>query len=206
MVEAMYYLSPEGFQRYNENSLFITINDNFNAVVSQIVLDDNVEFVLSRHDETPCQSYTCKYHILLYSTAHSSKDLISLFHQHSFSYQFVGEIYFLYKTFFYPSLIIEKGAVFEKLKNVVHFNITEHSFEHQPGIVRKRLIRKAFRSHQAITNVQTKSRHDLSESLAKRVSSIVNSQHGCSFLQIIDSFVDGFGQVNTELVHFELEI
>ena len=105
-------LFPTFFEKYSKNSFLLLVSDY------PIDLTKFEQYSVSLHNSNFCNSPSCQYHILIYSTHLTSSDL-SL--QCDFSYQSVDCLFTVFK-FYFVKIIELKGFIFQKLLSAIDFH------------------------------------------------------------------------------------
>ena len=77
--------------------------------------------------------------------------------------------------------------------------------EKTPSVSRKRLVRKKFKKHYLSSNQKLASTQTLGSAFLDRIRKVQNSKYEHDLLKIIDSFIDGYGFVNSNHVNFSIK-
>lgn len=192
-------LSPVFFDKYNENSILIlTESDLWSKFIT---VED---YVVAKHSGGFCTSPTCSYHILIHDSQPITVTFLQQFKSLTFRHLEVDSFYYFYKYFISgEEIVASRGKIMQSIAHALHYTNKHSYMEYRPSEHKKRLLRKKSKVYRP-ENPRTKSVsiQTPERSLDKRISQLLRSKFGLSFVQIIDCLVDNIGSIDNDQIHF----
>ena len=197
---------PEAFNIFNANAIYVTL----------LSADTDFEKYLQHADEfaicvhcNPCKQRNCRFHAIL--MVRSVENLLERLKMFKFNYQYVDSIFYQY-MFLIKNPFRQHGSTFTKLEEAVALSKEHTKMLYQPGIHRKRILRKTFKdmfkNSSNYKNVATQTNlveHHQVTSFDRRIQTVLNSQYAFDFMRVVDCFVDGLGYVESDLIYFNVK-
>lgn len=200
MVESLHYCHPDYYTPWNNHSLLI-LTDSHDY--KQFLCSEN--YIVAQHNDF-CKDNlpNCRYHILLCFTEPSNKVFDKLQHLH-FKYTTVNCLYGFYLYYFVDNLVESKGEITDILAFGINYSKVHPDFISQPSVIKKKVLRKAIKTHHKIALSKTVGTQTVEEQLQKRIASILDSRYSLDFYRIVDAFCDHHGSFDSHNVHFCLK-
>ena len=188
---------PRFYAHYSNKTLFISTNSfNQKYIVSQ-------DYCIAHHNDNTCFLPNCKYHLLLVGDIET---LLGKLDSFCFIYQHVDCLYTLFKYRFCGNVIEKNGNLFNDLQRAVLFNQgNKKGAERLPSIAKKRLLRKKYKNHLMSSLQATKSTQTMGSLFAERIRSIKKTKYEGELIKIVDCFLDGYGNYDSNLVSFRIK-
>ena len=185
---------PSFYTKLSEKSLFISTNTYEKYIVCK-------DYSIAHHDDKTCFLSSCKYHILLLGNV---EELLKSLDTFCFTYQHVDCLYTLFKYRFSGKVISKSGQVFDNVQRAVDFNQRNKGVDRMPSIAKKRFLRKKFRKRLFSSFQKTKSTQTSGSVFAERIEKIKKTKFELDLIKIVDCFLDGYGNYDSNLVSFEI--
>ena len=142
-----------------------------------------------------------EYHILLHGNV---EDLLKKLDTFCFTYQHVDCLYTLFKYQFSGKVIAKRGQVFDNVRRAVDFNQRNQEVYGMPSIAKKRLLRKKYKKHLFSSFQKTKSTQTGGSVFAERIEKVTKTKFELGFIKIVDCFLDGHRNYDSNLVSFKI--
>ena len=186
---------PSFYAKLSEKSLF-----NFtNTYEKYIVCTD---YCIAHHDDKTCFLPSCKNQILLLGNV---EELLKKLDTFCFTYQHVDCLNTLFKYRFSGKVIAKSGQVFDNVQRAVDFNQGNKGVDRMPSIAKKRLLREKYKNHLFSSFQKTKSTPTGGSVFAGRTEKIKKSKFELDSIKIVDCFLDGHGNYDSNLVSFKIK-
>ena len=198
--------------QYSAGSHYATINPQFYAKISEkrlfvsattyekyIVCKD---YCIARQDDKTCFLPACKYHILLLGNV---EELLKKLDTFCFTHQYVDCLYTLIKYRFSGKAIAQSGQAFDNVQRAVDFNHRNNGVDRMPSIAKKRLLRKKYKKHLFSSFQKTKTTQTSGSVFAERNEKVKKTKFEIELIKIIDCFLDGHGNFDSNLVSFKIK-
>ena len=193
MAAVMLRVIPSFYTNYSKNSLFISANTYEKYIVSK-------EYCIARHDDKMCCLPICRYYIFLIGNI---KELVQTLNSFSFDYQHVDCLYTLFRYRFNGKIVIKSGQIFDSLQKAVHFNQQNRIVDRVPIFAKKRLLKKKYKKHFLSSFQRTKSTQISGSVFSDRIEQIKKTKFELELIKIVDCFLDGLGNYDSNLVFFQ---
>ena len=144
----------------------------------------------------------CKYHIVLLENV---QELLKKLVTFCFTYQHVDCLYTLFRSRFSGKVIAKGGQVFDNVQLAVDFNHRNKGVDIMPSIAKKRLLRKKFRKHLFSSFEKTKTTQTSGSVFAERIEKIKKTKSEFELMKIVDCFLDGHGNFDSNIVSFKIK-
>ena len=188
---------PSFYSSYSQDCLFISSEYYEKFLVTE-------QYCVAHHDSEYCPLINCKFHILLIAKT-DIKELFTKLDGLCYTYQYVDCFYTLFKYRFSGLVLTRRGKLFNMVERAVCFNKYNKGLEKNPSIAKKRLLRKKFKKQQRRSRENT-SLDMINRSVFKeRINKIRKTKYQTELLKIIDCFLDGSGNFESNLVSFKLK-
>ena len=145
---------------------------------------------------------SCKYHILLLGNV---EELLKKLDTFCFTYQHVDCLYTLLKYRFTGKVIAKRGQVFDNVQRAVDFDQGNKGVDRMPSIVKKKLLRKKYKKHLFSSFQKTKSTQTGGSVFAERIENVKKIKFELDLIKIVDCFLDGHGNYDSNLVSFKIK-
>ena len=195
MAAIMLQTIPSFYTKISEKSLFISANTYEKYIVSK-------DYCIAHHNEKTCFLPTCKYHIVLLGNV---QELLKKLDSFCFTYQHVDCLYTLFKYRFSGKIIAKSGQVFDNVQRAVDFNHRNKGVDRMPSIAKKRLLRKKYKKHLFTSFQKTKATQTSGSVFAERIEKVKKTQFELDLIKIVDCFLDGHGNYDSNLVSFKIK-
>ena len=144
----------------------------------------------------------CKEHIILLG---NFEELLKKLDTFCFTYQHVDCLYTLFNYRFSGKVIAKSGQVFDNVQRAVEFNQRNNAVDRMPSIAKKRLLRKKYKKHLFSSFQKTKSTQTGGSVFAERIEKVKKTKFELDLIKIVDCFLDGHGNYDSNLVSFEIK-
>ena len=195
MAAIMLQSIPSFYTKISEKSLFISARTYEKYIVC-------AEYCVAHHDDKTCFLPACKYHILLLGNV---EELLKKLDTFCFTYQHVDCLYTLFKYRFSGKVIAKSGQVFDNVQRAVDFNHRNKGVDRMPSIAKKRLLRKKFKKHLFSSFQKTKTTQTSGSVFAERIEKNKKTKFELKLIKIVDCFLDGHGNYDSNLVSFRIK-
>ena len=95
--------------------------------------------------------------------------------------------------------------MFDNVQRAVDFNHRNKGVDRIPSIAKKRLLRKKFKKHLFSSFHKTKATQTSGSVFAERIEKVKKTQFELDFIKIVDCFLDGYGNYDSNLVSFKIK-
>ena len=115
------------------------------------------------------------------------------------------------KTCFLPAckyhiiLLGENEEWLHKIERAISFNQRNRGVDKMPSIAKKRLLRKKFKQHFMSALQKNKSTQTSGSVFAERIEKFKKTKFELELLKIVDCFLDGHGNYDSNLVSFTIK-
>ena len=195
MAAIMLQSIPSFYTKISEKSLFISARTYEKYIVC-------AEYCVAHHDDKTRFLPACKYHILLLGNV---EELLKKLDTFCFTYQHVDCLYTLFKYRFSGKVIAKSGQVFDNVQRAVVFNQRNKGVDRMPSIAKKRLLRKKYKKHLFSSFQKTKTTQTSGSVFADRIEQVKKTKFELDLIKIVDCFLDGHGNYDSNLVSFEIK-
>ena len=195
MAAIMLQTIPSFYTKLSEKSLFIFANTYEKYNVCK-------DCCIAHHDDQRCFSRSCKYHILPLG---NDEALLKKLDTFCFTYQHVDCLYTLFKFRFSGKVIAKSGQVFDNVKRAVDFNQRNTGVDRMASIAKNRLLRKKYKKHLFSSSQKTKRTQTSGSVFAERIEKFKKTKFCLDLIKIVDCFLDGHGNYDSNLVSFEIK-
>ena len=93
--------------------------------------------------------------------------------------------------------------MFDKVQRAVDFNHRNKGVDRMPSIAKKRPLRKKYKKHLFSSFQKTKSTQTSGSVFAERIEKVKKTKFELDLIKIVDCFLDGHGNVDSNLVYFK---
>ena len=183
------------YRKISEKSLFISANSYEKFIVYK-------EYCIAHHNDKTCFLPSCKYHIVLLGNV---EELLKKLNTFCFTYQHVDCLYTLFKYRFSGKVIAKSGQVFGNVQRAVDFNQRNKGVDRMPSIAKKRLLRKKYKKHLFSSFQKTKTTQTSGSVFAERIEKVKKTKFELDLIKIVDCFLDGHGNYDSNLVSFKIK-
>ena len=195
MAAIMLQAKPSFYAKISEKSFFISASTYEKFIVSK-------DYCIAHHDDKTCFLPSCKYHILLHGNV---EELLKKLDTFCFTYQHVDCLYTLFKYRFSGKVIAKSGQVFDNVQRAVDFNHRNKGVDRMPSIAKKRLLRKKYKKHLFSSFQKTKTTQTSGSVFAERIEKVKKTKFELKLIKIVDCFLDGHGNFDSNLVSFKIK-
>ena len=112
-------------------------------------------------------------------------------------------LYTLFKYRFSGKVFAKSGQVFDNVQQAVDFNPRNKGVDRIPSIAKKRLLRKKFKKLLFSSFQKTKTTKTSGSVFAERLEKVKKTKFELDLFKILDCFVDGHGNYDSNLVSFK---
>ena len=186
---------PSFYANLSEKSLLISATTYEKYIVCK-------DYCIAHHNEKTCFLPACKYHIVLLG---NFQELLKNLDTFCFTYQQVDCLYALFKYRFSGKVIAKSGQVFENMQRAVDFNHRNKGVDRMPRIAKKRLLREKYKKHLSSSFQKTKTTQNSDSVFAERIEKIKKTKFEFDLIKIVDSFLDGHCNFDSNLVSFKIK-
>ena len=186
---------PSFYTKLSEKNLFISANTYEIYIVCKV-------YCIAHHDDKTCFLPSCKYHILLLGNV---EELLKKLDTLCFNYQQVDCLHTLFKYRFSGKVVAKSGQVFDNVQRAVDFNQRNKGVDRMPSIAKKRLLRKKYKKHLFSSFQKTKTTQTSGSVFAERIEKVRKTKFELDLIKIVDCFLDGHGNYDSNLVSFEIK-
>ena len=144
----------------------------------------------------------CNYHIVLLGNV---QELLKKLDTFCFTYQHVYCLYTFFKYRFSGKVIAKCGQVFDNVQRAVDFNHRNKGVDRMPSIAKKRLLRKKYKKHLFSSFQKTKTTQTRGSVFAERIEKVKKTKFELELIKIVDCFLDGHVNFDSNLVSFKIE-
>ena len=182
-------------QKFQKKSLFISAKtyEKFNVCK---------DYCIAHHDDKTCFLPACKYHIILLG---ESEELLHKLDTFCFTYQHVDCLYTLFKYRFSGKIIAKSGNVFDNVQRAISINQRNRGVDKMPSIAKKRLLRKKFKQRFMSALQKNKSTQTSGSVFEERIEKVKKTRFELELIKIVDCFLDGHGNYDSNLVSFRIK-
>ena len=114
-------------------------------------------------------------------------------------------LYTLFKNRFSGKIVAKSGQVFDNLQRAVDFNQRNKGVDRMPSIAKKRLSRKKYKEHLFKSFEEIKTTQTSALVFADRIEQFEKSNFEMELIKIVDCFLEGHGNYDSNLVSFEIK-
>ena len=114
-------------------------------------------------------------------------------------------LYTIFKYRFSGKVIAKSGQVFDNVQRAVDFNHRNKGVDRMPSIAKKRLLRIKFKKHLFSSFRKTKTTQTSGSVFAERLEKIKKTKFELDLIKIVDFFIDGRGNHDSNLVSFKIK-
>ena len=195
MAAIMLQLIPSFYAKISEKSLFISATTYEKYIVCK-------DYSIAHHNEKTCFLPAGKYQIVLLGNV---QELLKKLDTFCFTYQHVDCLYTLFKYRFSGKIIAKSGQVFDNVQRAVECNHRNKGVDRMPSIAKKRLLRKKYKKHLFSSSQKTKTTQTSGSVFAERIENVKKTQFKLELIKIVDCFLDGHGNFDSNLVSFKIK-
>ena len=195
MAAIMLQSIPSFYTKISEKCFFISASTYEKYIVCK-------DYCVAHHDDKTCFLSSCKYHILLLGNVEVLLKKLDTF---CFTFQHVDCLYTLFKYRFSGKVIAKSGQVFDNLQRAVDFNHRNKGVDRMPSIAKKRLLRKKYKKHLFSSFQKTKTTQTSGSVFAERIEKVKKTKFELDLIKIVDCFLDGHGNYDSNLVSFKIK-
>ena len=195
MAAIMLQSIPSFYTKISEKSLFISANTYEKYIVCK-------DYCVAHHNDKTCFLPACKYHIILLGNV---EELLKKLDSFCFTYQHVDCLYTLFKYRFSGRVIAKSGQVFDNVLRAVDFNQRNKGLDRMPSIAKKRLLRKKYKKHLFSSFQKTKTTQTSGSVFVDRIEQVKKTKIELDLIKIVDCFLDGHGNYDSNLVSFKIK-
>ena len=95
--------------------------------------------------------------------------------------------------------------MFDNVQRAVHFNHRKKGVDKKPSIAKKRLLRKKYKKHLFNSFQKTKTTQTSGSVFAERIEKVEKTEFELDLIKIVDCFLDGHGNYDSNLVSFKIK-
>ena len=133
------------------------------------------------------------------------QELLKKLDSFCFTYRHVDCLYTLFNFRFSGKVIAKSGQVFDNLQRAVDFNQRNKGVDRMPSIAKKRLLRKKYKKHLFSSFQKTKATQTSGSVFAERIEKVKKTKFELDLINIVDCFLDGHGNYDSNLVSFKIK-
>ena len=186
---------PSFYAKISEKSLFISATTYEKYIVCK-------DYCIAHQNEKTCFLPACKYHIVLLWIF---QELLKRLDSFCFTYQHVDCLYTLFKHRFNGKVFAKIGQVFDNVQRTVDFDHRNKGVDRMPSIAKKRLLRKKYKKHLFSSFQKTETTQTSGSVFAEKIEKVKNNKFEFELIKIVDCFLDGHGNFDSNLVPFKIK-
>ena len=186
---------PSFYTKLSGKSLFISANTYEKYIVCK-------DYCIAHHDDKTCFLPSCKYHIILLGNV---EELLKKLDTLCFTYQHVDCLYTVFKYRFSGKVVTKSGQVFDNVQRAVDFNQRNKGVDGMPSFAKKRLLRRKYKKHLFSSFEKTKMTQTSGSVFAERIEKVKKTNFELDLIKIVDCFLDGHGNYDSNLVSFKIK-
>ena len=186
---------PSFYAKISEKSLFISATTYEKYIVCK-------DYCIVHHNEKTCFLPACKNHIVLLGNL---QELLKKLDTFCFNYQHVDCLYTLFKYRFGGKVFAKSGQVFDNVQRAVDFNHRNKGVDRMRNIAKNRLLRKNYKKQLFNSFQKTKTTQTSASVFAERIEKIKKTKIEFELINIVDCFLDGHGNFDSNLVSFKIK-
>ena len=95
--------------------------------------------------------------------------------------------------------------MFDNLQRAADFNHRNKGVDRMPSIRKKRLLRKKYKKHLFSSFQKTKTTQTIGTVCAERIEKVKKTKFEFELIKIVDCFLDGHGNFDSNLVSFKIK-
>ena len=175
--------------------------DKYNNKTSILILTDSVKYrqftryaedfaVATHNDDFYKQMSNCRHHIILAFKEESN--VLQKLQDLYFKYAYIEDLHSYYRYYIYPIVFVQCGDLID-LAQAVDYISTLPSLVQRPSEHKKRVKRKAFRSHMPSTSNSVFTQTYPEPALQQRITTILRGRYAHDFYRIVDALCDQHG-------------
>ena len=195
MAAIMLQSIPSFYAKPSEKSLLISATTNEKYIVCK-------DYCIPQHKEKVCFLPACKFHIVLLGNV---QELLKKLDSFCFTFQHVHCLYTLIKYRLSGKVIAKSGQVFDNVQQAVDFNHRNKGVNRMPSIPKKRLLMKKYKKLLYSSFQKTKTTQTSGSVFAERIENVKKTIFDFELIKIVDCFLDGHGNFDSNLVSFKIE-
>ena len=195
MAAIMLQAKPSFYAKISEKSFFISASTYEKFIVCK-------DYCIAHHDDKMCFLPSCKYHILLHGNV---EELLKKLDTFCFTYQHMDCLYTLFKYRLSEKVIAKSGQLFDNVQRAADFNHRNKGVDRMPSIAKKRLLRKKYKKHLFSSFQKTKTTQTSGSVFAERIEKVKKTKFELELIKIVDCFLDGHGNFDSNLVTFKIK-
>ena len=195
MAVIMLQSIPSFYAKISEKSLFISATTYEKYIVCK-------DYCIAHHIEKTCFLSACKYHIVLLGNV---QELLKKLDSFCFTYQHVDCLYTLFKYRFSGKNVAKSGQVFDNVQRAVDFNHRNKGVDRLPSIAKTGFLRKKYKKQLFSSFQKTKATQTSGSVFAERFQKIKKNKFEFELIKIVDCFLDGHGNFDSNLVSFKIK-
>ena len=195
MAAIMLQSTPSFYAKISEKSHFVSATTYEKKIVCK-------DFCIAHHDEKTCFLPACKYHIILLGNV---QELLKKLDSFCFTYQHVDCLYTLFKNRFSAKVIAKSGQVFDNVQRAVDFNHRNKRVDRMPSIAKKETLEE--KVQKTFVQLLSKNKNNATSGsvFAERIEKVKNTKFEFELIKIVDCFLDGHGNFDSNLISFEVK-
>ena len=114
-------------------------------------------------------------------------------------------LYTLFRYQFSGKVIAKSGQVFENVQEAVDFSQRKKGVDRMPSIAKKGLLRKKYKKHLFNSFQKTKTTQNSGSVFAERIEKVKKTKFELELIKIVDFFLDGHGNFDSNLLSFQIK-
>ena len=95
--------------------------------------------------------------------------------------------------------------MFDNVQRAVEFNHRDKGVDRMPSIAKKRLLRKKYKKHLFSSFQKTKATQTSGSVFAERIEKVKKTKFELDLIKIVDCFLDGHGNYDSNFVSFKIK-
>ena len=111
----------------------------------------------------------------------------------------------LFKYRFSGKVIAKSGQVFDNVQRAVDFNHRNKGVDRMASIAKERILGKKYKKHLFSSFQKTKTTQTSGSVFAGRIEEVKKTKFEFELIKIIDCFLDGHGNFDSNLVSFKIK-
>ena len=196
MTAIMLQSIPSFYAKFSEKSLFLSATTYENHIVWK-------DYCIAHHNEKTCFLPACNYHIVLLGNV---QELLKKLDSFCFTYQHVDCLYTLFKYRFSGKVIAKSGQVFDNLQRAVDFNHRNKGVDRVPSTAKNETLEEKKTKKHLFSSFQKTKATQISDSVfAERIEKVKNTKFEFELIKIVDCFLEGHGNFDSNLVSFKIK-